>query len=295
VNCDAAQKISDWNSELQKKSQRRMGLVSGCKPAGRCYLPAMKTPTYDDISRRAYFLWEERGCPSDQQSSIDCWLQAEDELWKNARRGDFDDEAHHDDYGSDERDSAESSPRDRNVEITNMDRALPADERRRARNARHPGSGSSSSRFESQQRENFIVVLNRGHLRIYAADKSTPELVESSDMPEGLQGYTDNDTDQAGRFPGTQGKGRGIGGSIDERLPMQEEQQRRIVREAVKRVEEFLAAHPDARWSFAAGPALQQPVLDELADDARSRLDKTIAKDLVNVRLTELPKYFSER
>jgi len=254
----------------------------------------MKTPTYDDISRRAYFLWEERGCPSDQQSSIDCWLQAEEELWKNSKQRDSEDETH-DDYDSEERDSNESATRDRNVEITNMDRALPADERRRARNARHSGSGGSAARFESQQRENFFVVLNRGHLRIYAADKSTPELVESFDMPEGLRGYTDNDTDQAGRFPGTQGKGRGIGGSIDERLPMQEEQQRRIVRESVKHVESFLASHPDAHWSFAAGPALQQPVLDELADDARSRLDKAIAKDLVNVRLTELPKYFSER
>jgi hypothetical protein len=255
----------------------------------------MKTPNYDDISRRAYFLWEERGCPSDQQSSIDCWLQAENELRKNSRRNDSrgdHDEAH----DSDEQggDADDLSGHEEEIEITNMDRALPADERRRARNARQAMSGDSPPRLSSQPRGNFLVILNRGHLRIYDADRPTPELVESIDMAEGLHGYTDNDTDQAGRFPGSQGKGRSVGGSIDERLPMQEEQQRRIVRESAKQVEAFLESHPDAHWSFAAGPALQQPVLDELTGAARSRLDKAIAKDLVNVRLTELPKYFSQ-
>ena len=38
----------------------------------------MKTPTYDEISKEAQRLWENRGCPTDRDTEI--WLEAERKL-----------------------------------------------------------------------------------------------------------------------------------------------------------------------------------------------------------------------
>jgi L-lactate utilization protein LutB len=40
----------------------------------------MKTPTHEEISARAYRLWEERGRSLDEASTLANWRTAEDEL-----------------------------------------------------------------------------------------------------------------------------------------------------------------------------------------------------------------------
>src|SRR3954470_6583332 len=106
--------------------------------------------------------------------------------------------------------------------------------------------------------DHFIIALDQGHLRIYAERKApgqfTPGLqqVEAMDFPLGKKAYTANDTSMAGRFP--QDRGRHPGGSIDERLPMKEEADRRRAGQLAAEVEVFLANRPDATWDFAAGP-----------------------------------------
>jgi hypothetical protein len=247
----------------------------------------MKTPSFEEISLRAYHLWESRGRPDGQEASDDCWLRAERALWEVVNeegwRDDEDDE-----FANDSEDAA--SPQAA-AEITNLDRALPAAERRQARNERkRSAGGTDNGAYPGREHaENFLVVLNQGHLRIYQTDGDAPQLINGFDQPEGTRDYTDRDTDQAGRFPGP----RGQGGSIDERLPMQEEQQRRLARESARAIATFLDKHPRARWQFAAGPILHKPVLDQLAPGLHARLGQSIMKDLVNVPLTDLLAHFT--
>jgi hypothetical protein len=245
----------------------------------RAYVCPMKTPTSEDISTRAYQLWEQRGRPDDYPSSVDCWLAAERALVEA-------------DDAPPERD------REPDVEITNMDLALSPSERSRARGERREKNGMAEESRETRTAEHFIVAADRAHLRIYQEDGAADEanaslqIASSFDLPSGKNHYTDQDSDQAGRFPGPRGKGMAVGGSIDERLPMLEEQQRRAAGELGKHMNEFLRQHPDATWDFAAGPVVHRGILDVLDPDVRDRLGEALMKELVNQPLPQLRGHF---
>lgn len=144
--------------------------------------------------------------------------------------------------------------------------------------------------------EKYFVIVDRRHVRIYreetAPGQITPRLsvAHAVDLVDGHGNYWDNDTDQAGRFQGS--KGRPAGMSIDERLPMQEERERRIVDQLATTIEKFFAARPAAVWHFAAGPMLHNNVLEQLTPPVRERLDRSVQKELANVPTAELRGHF---
>lgn len=157
--------------------------------------------------------------------------------------------------------------------------------------------------------EHFIVALDQGHLRIYAERTSpgqyTPglEAVESMDFPAGRESYTDRDTDVAGRFQSSKNQAAGSGApggnvtrsgmSIDERLPMKNEANKRRASELASEVENFFARRPAATWDFAAGPELHRAVLEQLSPATRQRLRRAVPKDLVNQRPADLRAQFA--
>ena len=134
--------------------------------------------------------------------------------------------------------------------------------------------------------EHYIVTLDQGHLKIYAERRGlgqyTPGLeeVQAMDFPSGKRPYFANESAPAGRFPGLPGRQPNM--SIDERLPMKNEADRRRAEQLAEQVERFLAAHPDATWDFAAGPELQRSILERLSTSTRQRLRRAVTKDLVN-------------
>jgi hypothetical protein len=156
--------------------------------------------------------------------------------------------------------------------------------------------------------EHYIVTLDHGHLRIYAEriapGQYTPglEQVEAMDFPAGKHTYSDRDTDQAGRFAGSKnqsagmgapGKGVRAGMSIDERLPMQREENRRRAKELAAEIDQFFQRRPDASWDYAAGPELNGTVLEMLSPGVRQRVRRTVSKDLVNQRTDEVRAHFA--
>lgn len=156
--------------------------------------------------------------------------------------------------------------------------------------------------------DHYIIIADHGHLRIFAQRQSpeqmTPGLteVQAMDFPHGVRSYVEGDTDIAGRFQGSKQQGRGPGAptartgmSIDERLPMQREEDRRRVRDVAVRIDTFLQNSPDATWDFAAGPSVHNAVLEELSPQAKSRLRRSISKDLVHQPVAELISHFSAK
>lgn len=154
--------------------------------------------------------------------------------------------------------------------------------------------------------EHYIVAADAGHLRIYAERKRpgqyTPgyEQVEAMDFPAGRASYTDRDADMAGRFQASrqQGPGPGMptgrtGMSIDERLPMKREENRRRARDLAEEIEMFLAKRPGATWDFAAGPDLNHAILDQISAPVRQRLKHSISKDIVNQAADQLRTHFA--
>jgi hypothetical protein len=156
--------------------------------------------------------------------------------------------------------------------------------------------------------EHFIITADRGHVRFFSREQPpgqmTPRLreVQGLDFPAGLRSYTDRDSDMAGRFQGSQHQGRGPGAptartgmSIDERLPMQEEEERRQTRDIIQAIESFLQQHPNATWDFAAGPAIHNTVVNLVSPPLRTRLRQSVAKDLVNQPVDELLGHFESQ
>ena len=145
--------------------------------------------------------------------------------------------------------------------------------------------------------ERYLVAANSGCVRIYRESlpfgQRTPrlDLVEAFDLPAGRRAYTAAEADQAGRFPTSAGTGM----SIDERLPMQEEAERRVAAQIGERVGAFLAAHPQVEWDFAAAPTLQKPVLERMPEPARQQLAHVIAKDLASLPPHQLHEHLVGR
>ncbi len=185
--------------------------------------------------------------------------------------------------------------RDNGPDPTNLDRALPAGERRRARVARRGGE-ARPDQAEAAPPEHFVVVLDRAHLNIYRVREAGPgtrarfERVEAITLVAGTAHYTDRDADQAGRFGARVGPG---GGSIDERLPMQNEHERRLVADLAERLRGFLEKHARATWDYAAGPALHHAVLDRLPPAVLERLIAAVPKELVHQTPAELEAHFT--
>jgi hypothetical protein len=237
------------------------------------------TNQHENIARRAYQLWEEQGRPDGRD--LEFWLQAEAEQ----RRSPESQEA--------------ANWTQQGPPPTNLDRALPAGERRRARAARR-GTDLGSAGPGARAPEHFVAVLDRAHLNIYQlrnggrAARPRLEPVETIAFPAGTERYTERDSDQAGRFGARVGAGRGLGGaSIDERLPMQNEHERRLAADLATRLGGFLEKHRDATWDYAAGPALHHAVLDRLPPTVLDRLDIAVAKELTHQTPAELETYFA--
>jgi hypothetical protein len=143
--------------------------------------------------------------------------------------------------------------------------------------------------------EHFLIAVDGSHLRIFtdraAAGQwtATREQVYARDFAADIKRYARNDTDQAGRFQSSKGQGAGSGKpaeragmSVDERLPMREENEARRARALADEIEAFLGARPDASWDFAAGPQWNHAVLELLSPAIRQRLKSSVDKNLIN-------------
>ncbi len=155
---------------------------------------------------------------------------------------------------------------------------------RKMRRQGNPGTHGGPVLRVFRQREHFLVALDRARLRIYrerrqpGQDHTQLELVEAIDFPEGFSAFTERDTDAAGRFPGSKG---GAGMSIDERLPMLREYERRRANDLAAELDSFLAKRPYATWDLAAGPTICRAVLGRLSRESEARLRRSVMKDVV--------------
>jgi hypothetical protein len=142
----------------------------------------------------------------------------------------------------------------------------------------------------------LYVAIDRSRLRVYRPSlhegtgaNGAWEVVTSVDFPDGRADYAEATTDAAGRFPTAQGPGM----SIDERLPLKEEHERRVVANLAAGLERCLAAHPDAVWHFAAGPGLFQAVERQLSPQVNARRGRTLERNLAKLPPEELRSHFA--
>src|SRR6476646_2437637 len=110
----------------------------------------------------------------------------------------------------------------------------------------------------------LIIVDDRGDIKAYRV-KKTPnrgakrQVMQALDLPDAHGRYGDKLTDQAGRFPVSDGNGRHAN-SIAERTALELENERRICKQLAEHIAEVVKREGAGGWSFAAPASIHSSV-----------------------------------
>jgi hypothetical protein len=143
----------------------------------------------------------------------------------------------------------------------------------------------------------LIVVADRGSLKAYKVNE-TPnrgpalQMVQAFDITDAHGRYDDKLTDEAGRFPVSDGAGSHHAGSIAERTALETENDRRICKQLSDHICRVVRREGREGWSFAAPASIHSAVVDLLPADVRDRIVEHVKSDLVKIESAKLPSYF---
>ena len=142
----------------------------------------------------------------------------------------------------------------------------------------------------------LIVLADRGSLKAYRVNE-TPNrgaslhLVQAFEITDAHGRYDDKLTDQAGRFPVSDGNGRHAN-SIAERTALETENERRICKQLAEHIAEIVEREAAVGWSFAAPSSIHGSVTDLLPAPIRNRVVEHVKSDLVKIEPAKLPAHF---
>jgi len=97
-------------------------------------------------------------------------------------------------------------------------------------------------------------------------------------------------TDQAGAFPS--GAAPGQMNSIAERTGIENESDRRIVKQLADSIVEVVQREGKDGWSFAAPASIHSSVVEQLPPEIRDRIVEHVKSDLVKIEPAKLPSHF---
>jgi hypothetical protein len=142
----------------------------------------------------------------------------------------------------------------------------------------------------------LIIVADRGGVKAYRVN-DTPtrgaslQLVQAFDITDAHGRYDDKLTDQAGRFPVSDGNGRHAN-SIAERTALETENDRRICKQLAEHIAEVVKREAAEGWSFAAPSSIHSTVTGLLPRSLRNRVVEHVKSDLVKVEPSKLSSHF---
>lgn len=143
----------------------------------------------------------------------------------------------------------------------------------------------------------LIIVADLGCLKAFRLtkdeiiDTQKLELIERSGSLKGTESFSEQVTDQAGRFP----VGNAIAGgqmSHGENHNLANEMELRSIRQLAEEVGRFVSEENPDRWYFAANNEIEQRVVDALSDPVRRKLTRRVRKNLTKVDRSELLGHF---
>jgi hypothetical protein len=143
----------------------------------------------------------------------------------------------------------------------------------------------------------LIIVADRGSLKAYKV-KETPNrgpnlrIVQAFDITDAHGRYDDKLTDEAGRFPVSDGAGGRHANSIAERTALEAENDRRICKQLCDHICDLVKREGREGWSFAAPASIHSAVVELLPAKIRDRIVEHVKSDLVKIEPAKLPPYF---
>jgi hypothetical protein len=142
----------------------------------------------------------------------------------------------------------------------------------------------------------LIVVADRGGIKAYRVN-DTPDrgvslhLVQAFDITDAHGRYDTKLTDQAGRFPVSDGNSRHAN-SIAERTALETENNKRICQQLAGHIAEVVRREAAQGWSFAAPASIHASVAELLPTSIRNRVVEHVKSDLVKIEPTKLANHF---
>jgi hypothetical protein len=142
----------------------------------------------------------------------------------------------------------------------------------------------------------FIVIADRGHLRMFSKDKEDVagrcrfRAITDLHMKEVHQKADDKYTDQAGSF-GNPGVGVDAKGS-SERMGVGLEDEKRLLERIGRQITALLQEHGAERWMFAAPSEINATILSHVDPVWNERLVHNVPRDLVHVQMDGLEVHF---
>jgi hypothetical protein len=140
----------------------------------------------------------------------------------------------------------------------------------------------------------LIIVTDRGTLKAYKVN-ATPtrgpslKLVQAFDTTDAHGRYQDKLTDQAGA---SSSGAPGQMNSIAERTGIDNENDRRIVKQLADSITEVVEREGKDGWSFAAPASIHSAVVEQLPAEVRDRIVEHVKSDLVKIEPAKLPSHF---
>jgi len=143
----------------------------------------------------------------------------------------------------------------------------------------------------------LIIVADRGTLKAYRVNETPTRgpslhLIQAFNITDAHGRLSDKVTDQAGRFPVTDGAGSHHGASIAENTQLENETDRRIYKQLADQIVKIIGRSGKEGWSFAAPAEIHSAIVDLLPAPARNRIVEHVNSDLVKVEAAKLPTHF---
>lgn len=147
--------------------------------------------------------------------------------------------------------------------------------------------------------EKLFIVADLGLLRAYrevqgATDRRPHlELIEELKPESAHQKLSDQLPDQAGRFPRGSGAANIPGDlSAGERLKLEAELTRRLIRQLAGRISALLAADAVGNCSLAASPPIHRQLLEAIDARAHGKIRQVLAANLTKTGPSEVRAHF---
>lgn len=142
----------------------------------------------------------------------------------------------------------------------------------------------------------LIVVIDRGSLKAYRVNETPTrgaslQLVQAFEITDAHGRYDDKVTDQAGRFPVSDGNGRHAN-SIAERTALETENEKRICKHLAEHITKVVKHEAVEGWSFAAPASIHATVSELLPPPIRERVVEHVKSDLVKIEPARLASHF---
>ncbi len=115
--------------------------------------------------------------------------------------------------------------------------------------------------------------------------------MQAFDITDAHGRYDEKLTDQAGRFPVSDGNGRHAS-AIAERTALEAENDRRICKQLAEHIAEVVKREGADGWSFAAPSSIHSSVTELLPAPIRNRVVEHVKSDLVKIEPSKLPAHF---